>query len=94
MSTDKWMSKICRDEDSIMAEETLSPSENVISLESPSFNYCVGNGGITEGKSVCFFGGESGGKSLLAQLALIAIQKKYPESIQIWFDAEFSFNKD
>lgn len=70
------------------------PSENVIQLPSPSFNWMVGNGGITEGKAACFFGPESGGKSLLAQLVLIALQKKYPESIQILVDAEFSFNRD
>ena len=69
-------------------------SENTIKLDSPSFNWAVGNGGLTEGKAVCFFGPESSGKSLLSQLCLIELQKKYPESIQILIDAEFSFNKD
>lgn len=90
----KWMTKLCRDEDCISASDAVSPSEHVISLASPSFNYCIGNGGITEGKAVCLFGGESGGKSLLAQLAIIEVQKKYPDSVQMWFDAEYSFNKD
>lgn len=69
-------------------------TENVIPMPSPSFNWAVGNGGITEGKGVCLFGPESGGKSLIAQLMCIEIQKKYPDGIVLWFDAEYSFNKN
>ena len=93
MSVNKWMSKLEGDFAKV-ASSIPRPSENVIQLASPSFNWAVGNGGITEGKAVCFFGPESSGKSLLAQLTLIQLQKKYPESIQILIDAEFSFNGD
>jgi len=93
MSTKKWMKKLESDFAKV-ATSMPAPSDNVIQLGSPSFNWAVGNGGITEGKAVCFFGPESGGKSLLAQLCLIELQKKYPESIQILIDAEFSFNKE
>lgn len=93
MSVSKWMSKLEGDFAKVAASMP-KPSENVIQLPSPSFNWAVGNGGITEGKAVCFFGPESSGKSLLSQLALIEIQKKHPQSIQILVDAEFSFNPD
>ncbi len=93
MSVNKWMKKLEGDFAKV-ASDMDKPSENVISLASPSFNWAVGNGGITEGKAVCFFGPESGGKSLLAQLCIIELQKKYPESIQILIDAEFSFNPE
>jgi recombination protein RecA len=89
---DKWMSKLCRDF-GVLAADTKAPSENVFKLASPSFNWAVGNRGISEGKVACLFGPESGGKSLLMQLMIIEIQKKYPESYQILFDAEYSFNK-
>jgi len=91
MSVNKWMKKLEGDFAKV-ASKIIKPTENVISLPSPSFNWMVGNGGITEGKAVCMFGSESSGKSLLSQLVLIELQKKYPESIQILIDAEFSFN--
>ena len=91
--TNKWMSKLTKDFGTIAADMP-SPTDSVISLPSPSFNWAVGNGGMTEGKAVCFFGPESGGKSLLMQLSLIQIQKKYEDGIVIVFDAEYSFNKD
>jgi recombination protein RecA len=91
MSVKKWMSKLEGDFTKVAASMP-KPSDNVISIPSPSFNWAVGNGGLTEGKAVCFFGPESSGKSLLCQLVLIELQKKYPESIQILIDAEFSFN--
>lgn len=93
MSTTKWMKQLESDFAKV-ASSMPKPSDNVIQLASPSFNWAVGNSGIVEGKAVCFFGPESSGKSLLAQLAIIELQKKYPESIQILIDAEFSFNRD
>lgn len=93
MTVGKWMSKL-EDDYAKVAAKIPRPSKNVIKLPSPSFNWAVGNGGLAEGKAVCIFGPESGGKSLLCQLALIEIQKKHPESIQILIDAEFSFNPD
>lgn len=89
--TSQWMKKLESDFAKV-ATDMPKPSDFVIKLASPSFNWAVSNGGITEGKAVCFFGPESSGKSLLAQLSLIELQKKYPESIQILIDAEFSFN--
>ena len=90
-SVNKWMKKLEGDFAKV-ASDMEKPSDKVITLASPSFNWAVGNGGITEGKAVCFFGPESSGKSLLSQLAMIELQKKYPESIQILIDVEFSFN--
>ena len=93
MSVKKWMKQLESDFAKV-ASSVPKPSEHVIQLKSPSFNWAVGNSGLTEGKAVCFFGPESSGKSLLSQLCLIELQKKYPESIQILIDAEFSFNSD
>ena len=93
MAKNKWLSALEGDFAKV-ASDMPKPSDSVISLPSPSFNWAVGNRGITEGKAVCFFGPESGGKSLLSQLALIELQKKYPESLQILIDAEFSFNPE
>ena len=88
-----WMKKLTKNFGSI-ANELAAPQDDVIKFRSPSLNWSVSNGGITEGKAVCFYGPESAGKSMLAQQLLIEIQKKNPEAIVIWFDAEYSFNKD
>ena len=75
-----------------VAEDIPLPTESVIKLPSPSLNWAIGNGGLVEGKAVCFFGPESGGKSLLMQLSIIEIQKKYDDGICILFDTEYAFN--
>lgn len=93
MSVNKWMKQLESDFAKV-ASTMPKPSDKVIQLASPSLNWAVGNGGIVEGKAVCFFGPESSGKSLLAQLEMVELQRKYPESIQILIDAEFSFNRD
>jgi len=70
------------------------PEMEVVALPSPSLNWALGNGGIGEGKAVCFYGPESGGKSLLSLLTMIEIQKKDSNAIVAWFDAEYSFSKN
>jgi RecA/RadA recombinase len=75
-----------------LADEMLEEEASIIQIGSPSFNWAVGNTGILKGKSVCFFGGENSGKSLLTQLIFAEIQQKDPEAICILFDAEYSFN--
>lgn len=92
MATDKWMSKLTKDFGAI-ADSMPEPTDTVIPLVSPSLNWAIGNGGLIAGKAICFYGGESGGKSLLMQLTLIQIQKLDPEAICVLFDAEYSFNK-
>lgn len=88
-----WMTKLTKGFGDVAADLP-SPTDAVIALPSPSLNWALGNGGFVESKAICFYGPESSGKSLLAQLTLIEIQKKYPDGIIAWFDAEYSFNKD
>ena len=90
-ATTKWMSKLTSDF-GVIAAEMPKPSSSVITLPSPSLNWAIGNGGLVEGKALCLFGPESGGKSLLMQLILAEIQQKYPDGICVLFDAEYAFN--
>ena len=89
----KWMEKLTKDFGKL-AEDMPSPGDNVIALDSPSFNWAVGNGGLVRGKAICLFGPESGGKSLMMQLIMAQIQQEDPEAIGILFDTEYSFNTD
>lgn len=91
MSANKWMSKLVSDFGKVAAEMP-RPTDSVIELPSPSLNWAIGNGGLVEGKALCLFGPESGGKSLLMQLIIAEIQQKYPDGICVLFDAEYSFN--
>jgi len=93
MAKNKWMSQLTKGV-AQAAADLPKPSDHVVKLPSPSLNWVVGNGGLTLGKAVCFYGPESGGKSFLAQLLMIQLQKDFPEGICIWFDAEFSFNPE
>jgi len=93
MGANKWMTKLTKDFGKC-ADDLPSPTDSVVKFPSPSLNWALGNGGLTEGKIACFYGPESAGKSLLSQLLMIEIQKKDPEAIVVWFDAEYSFNKD
>lgn len=88
----KWMSKLTSDFGKA-AEALPSFKEMIIPAPSPSLNWAL-SGGFIESKAYLLYGPEQGGKSLLSQLGLIEVQKKFPESIQIVFDAEYSFNKD
>lgn len=91
--SNKWMEKLTKEFGKIAADMP-KPSDKVVALASPSMNWVVGNGGITLGKAVCFFGPESGGKSLLAQLLMIQLQCDFPDGICVWFDSEYSFNPE
>src|SRR3990172_9034893 len=93
-STKKWMEQLSDDFGVAASSLAIQKNKSIITLPSPSLNWAIGNGGIVEGKAMLFYGGESGGKSLLAQLAIIEIQKKYPDGICVWFDAEYSFSTE
>lgn len=92
MAKNKWMSKLVSDFGAV-ASELPEPTQNVIRMPSPSLNWAIDNGGLVQGKSLCFFGPESGGKSLLMQLTMIEIQKQDKDAICVLFDAEYAFNK-
>ena len=88
-----WMAKLTKDFGKAAADMP-KPSQHIVKLPSPSINWVVGNGGLTRGKAVCFYGPESSGKSYLAQLLMIQLQQDFPDGICVWFDAEFSFNPE
>ncbi|NJO52549.1 MAG: DNA recombination/repair protein RecA [Leptolyngbyaceae cyanobacterium RM2_2_4] len=89
----KWMSQLTKDFGKVASEMAVK-KESIISMPSPSLNWAVGNGGILEGKALCLYGPESGGKSLLMQLMIKEIQRRDPEAIAVLFDAEYSFNSE
>lgn len=87
----KWMTKLTADFGTVAANlnVTLLP---VVPTRSPSLNWALANGGFQPGKVSTLYGIESSGKSLLAMMAIADYQKRDPEAIFIYFDAEFSFN--
>ncbi len=87
----KWMSKLTADFGAV-AENLNSSLRPVVPTRSPSLNWATAIGGFQPGKVAVLYGPESSGKSLLAMMAVADEQKKDPDAIFIWFDAEFSFN--
>lgn len=91
-STSEWMKKLAKGVASIASAKENAP-KNYIKIDSPSFNWALG-GGLLRGKTAMFYGPESAGKTLLAMLCVIKDQKEDPNGIWVWYNAEFSFNRD
>lgn len=87
----KWLSKLTSDL-GVIAAELNTQLPQVVPTRSPSLNWATGIGGFQPGKVSVLYGPESSGKSLLAMMAVADAQKKDPEALFVWFDAEFSFN--
>jgi recombination protein RecA len=91
MSTNKWMSKLTK-EFGAVAVDFKTPKWEPVALPSPSLNWATTVGGFMPGKVTITYGPESSGKSMLCMMAIAELQKRDPEAIAIWFDAEYSFN--
>jgi len=93
VDTKGWLKQLTKDFGKL-SEDMPKPSDQVIKLDSPSFNWSTGTGGIPVGKAVCFYGGENSGKSLLMQLVFASIQKEDPDAICVLFDTEYSHSPE
>lgn len=93
MSANKWMSKLTSDL-GVAASKLKTQKIMPIASPSPSLNWATGQGGFLPSKINILYGPESAGKSLLAQLGIIELQRCDPEALAIWFDSEFSFSAD
>lgn len=93
MSKNKWMSKLTSDFGKV-ASTLIKEQPKAIATRSPSLNWALVKGGFMPSKVSVLYGPESCGKSMLAMMAIIELQKKDPEALAVWFDAEFSFSPD
>lgn len=93
MATNKWMEKLTKDFGTI-ASQIKKNDAPIIPTWSPSLNWATALGGFKPGKVNIFYGSESCGKSLLAMMSIVQLQRMDTEAIAIWFDAEFSFSVD
>lgn len=89
----KWMSKLTSDF-GVIASSLKKQEPQIVPSWSPSLNWATTRGGFMPGKVNVLYGPESSGKSMLAMMAIIELQKRDSEAIGIWFDAEYSFNPD
>lgn len=93
MSNNRWLSKLTKDF-GMLASQVHTKEAPVIPFWSPSLNWAVTNGGAKPGKVYLLAGAESSGKSMLAMMGIIEMQRRDPEALAIWFDAEYSFSAD
>ena len=88
-----WLSKLTSDF-GVVASTLKSQEPTPIAAWSPSLNWATAKRGFMPGKINVLYGPESCGKSMLAMMALIELQRKDSTALAIWFDSEFSFNVD
>lgn len=93
MSNNKWLSKITKDF-GVLASQVQKHEAPVIPFWSPSLNWATAVGGAKPGKVYLLAGMESSGKSMLAMMGIIEMQRRDPEALAIWFDAEYSFSAE
>ena len=93
MAENKWMTQLIK-AGGIAVSQMKKKELPVIPSWSPSLNWSTTIGGFRPGKVAVLFGPESAGKSLLALMALIELQRRDSEAIGLYFDTEFSFNTD
>lgn len=87
----KWLTQLSADFGMVASQlKTILPP--VLPSRSPSLNWALDIGGFQPGKIYVPYGPESAGKSMIAMMAIADFQKRDPEAIFVWFDAEFSFN--
>lgn len=87
----KWLSQMSADFGMVASQlKTILPP--VLPSRSPSLNWALDIGGFQPGKIYVPYGPESAGKSMIAMMAIADFQKRDPDAIFVWFDAEFSFN--
>lgn len=91
MSSNKWMSKLTGDL-GIAASKLQDQRSEPIASPSPSLNWATCQGGFLPSKVNILYGPESSGKSMLAMMGIVQLQRQDPEALAIWFDAEYSFN--
>jgi recombination protein RecA len=85
------MSKLTKDL-GIAASQLKTLKPDPIPTWSPSLNWATCQGGFIPGKINILYGPESSGKSMLAMMAIVELQRRDPEALAVWFDAEYSCN--
>lgn len=93
MAKNNWMERIVKDFGKV-ASDLKKETPQPIPSWSPSLNWATGIGGFQPGKISILYGPEQSGKSLLAMMGIIELQRRDPDAIAIWFDAEYSFSVD
>lgn len=89
-----WYKKIQKMGDGMIADQLTATTDAAkLALPSPSFNWALG-GGMVFGKVATIYGPEQSGKSLIAQLAIAALHAENEEAWALWYDAEYSFDRD
>lgn len=84
-STKKWMSMIQKDERNIIGANVKAKER--IPTQSPSLNWALG-GGLYKGYTMCMYGPEGSGKSLLSMMGAGSLMQEDPEAIVLLITTE------
>jgi RecA/RadA recombinase len=88
-----WYKEIMKAGHGMVADNLPSVKTDMLEFPSPSLNWAL-DGGAAFGKVLTVFGPQQAGKSLLGLLAIAEMHREDPEAWAVWYDAEFSFDRD
>jgi RecA/RadA recombinase len=86
MGQNKWLSMLQKDEKMILG--SLVKPKTRIKTASPSLNWALG-GGLYNGYSICLYGPEQSGKSLISMMAVASLHKADPEALAVLITSEY-----
>jgi RecA/RadA recombinase len=84
-TANKWMSMMLKDEKNLQA--SLVKTKGRIVTPSPSLNWAL-SGGFYQGFSICLYGPEGSGKSLISMMAIGALMQSDPDALCILISTE------
>lgn len=85
-ATNKWMTKMIQSEKNIKGSDVIPKSK--IETQSVSLNWAL-NGGFYKGYTICLYGPEGSGKSLVSMMAAGALMQQDPDAIVVLISTEF-----
>ena len=75
-----------------MAHETVGEKVPVISTGSVALDDALSSGGLPKGRLIQYYGPTGSGKTLMAMIAMMEAQKQDPTALQMFIDAEQTFD--
>lgn len=75
-----------------MAHETVGEKVPVISTGSVALDDALSSGGLPKGRLIQYYGPTGSGKTLMAMIAIAEAQKEDPTALQMFIDAEQTFD--
>jgi RecA/RadA recombinase len=85
MAKNKWMEMLLKDEKNVQGANVTARSR--VKTASPSLNWALG-GGLYKGYTLCLYGPEGSGKSLISTMGVGALHQEDPDALAVYISTE------